>query len=305
MGYKHDYDKALFRLTQIIAKLYQGAKLSNKELAEEFGVSTKTIQRDFSKLVVLFPIYQEKKLWQLESSFEFEENLSIEDDMTLKLLLQTSKSFDKSFQNRACQLLSRINDNISSPIYTKIALEDISSKLLEVNLIEEAINSSHQISFTYSKGAKEFRITSSPYKIVNFDSFWYLVAKRDDRYLRKYYLQYISNISIENITFRKSKNVEKLIFNAINIWFNDEANIDIELLVDKSIIEYFQRKSISPTQEIKGYDKDGNMIVSLKITHKEEIIPIVKYWLPKVKVLIPKEINEEIKEEIAQFIKWT
>ncbi|MBD3843120.1 MAG: transcriptional regulator, partial [Campylobacterales bacterium] len=40
MQYKHNYDKALYRYTQIIAKLYSGAKLSNKELADEFGVST-------------------------------------------------------------------------------------------------------------------------------------------------------------------------------------------------------------------------------------------------------------------------
>ena len=304
MAYKHDYDKALFRLTQIIAKLYQGAKLSNKELAEEFGVSTKTIQRDFSKLVALFPIYQEKKLWQLESNFEFEEHLSIEDDITLKLLLQTSKSFDKSFQDRASQLLSRINDNIKSPIYTKIALEDISPKLPEVNFIEEAINSSRQISFTYSKGTDNFKVTANPYKIVNFDSFWYLVAKKENQ-LRKYYLQYISAVTLEETIFRKSKKVEELIHNAINIWFNDESNIDVELLVDKSIIEYFQRKSISPTQEIKGYDEDGNMIVSLKVTHKNEIIPIIKYWLPYIKVLSPKEINKEIKQELLKFIKWT
>lgn len=304
MAYKHDYDKALFRLTQIIAKLYQGAKLSNKALAEEFGVSTKTIQRDFVKLVALFPIYQEKKLWQLENNFEFEENLSIEDDITLKLLQQTSKSFDKSFQDRASQLLSRINDNIKSPIYTKIALEDISTKLPELNLIEEAINNSKQISFTYSKDGDSFTVIANPYKIVNFDSFWYLVAKRDNQ-LRKYYLQYLSDVELQENTFRKSKKVEELINNAINIWFNEEGNIDVELLVDKNIIEYFQRKSISPSQKIKGYDEDGDMIVSLKITHKNEIIPIIKYWLPNIKVLTPKEINEEIKEEILKFTKWT
>lgn len=304
MGYKHDYDKALFRLTQIIAKLYQGAKLSNKVLAQEFGVSTKTIQRDFTKLVALFPIYQEKKQWQLQSDFEFEENLFIEDDITLKLLLQTSKSFDKSFQDRASQLLTRINDNIKSPIYTKIALEDISPKLTEVTIIEEAINSSLKITFMYSKGGETFQVTANPYKIVNFDSFWYLVAKKENN-LRKYYLQYISNVTLTTTTFRKSKKVETLMHNAINIWFNDEATIDVELLVDKSIIEYFQRKAISATQEIKGYDEAGNMIMSLKITHNKEIIPVIKYWLPKVKVLAPIEINEEIKEEIAKFLKWT
>lgn len=304
MVYKHDYDKALFRLTQIIAKLYQGAKLSNKELSEEFGVSTKTIQRDFSKLVALFPIYQDKKLWKLESSFEFEESLSIEDNITLKLLLQTSKSFDKSFQDRASKLLSRINDNIKSPIYTKIALEDISSKLSEVNLIEEAINSSKRVTFTYTKDGISFEVKADPYKIVNFDSFWYLVVKKDG-HLRRYYLQNLSDIKIEEIVFRKSKRIEELINNAINIWFDETGDIHVELLVNKKIIDHFQRKSISPTQKIKGYDEEGNMIVSLKITHKNEIIPIIKYWLPYIKVLTPKEINKEIKVELMKFIKWT
>ena len=249
MAYKHDYDKALFRLTQIIAKLYQGAKLSNKELSEEFDVSTKTIQRDFSKLVALFPIYQEKKLWQLESNFEFEENLSIEDEITLKLLLQTSKSFDKSFQDRASQLLSRIKNNIKSPIYTKIALEDISSKLSEVNLIEEAINTSRQVTFTYLKDDSSFEVTIDPYKIVNFDSFWYLVGKKEGK-LRRYYLQNLSATKIEDATFRKSKKIEELINNAINIWFDENGDIDVELLVHKSIIEYFLRQPISPTQKV-------------------------------------------------------
>jgi len=58
LAYKHDYDKKLFRRTQIIAKLYNGAKLTHKELAEEFNVSTKTIQRDFTALVIHYPIYK-------------------------------------------------------------------------------------------------------------------------------------------------------------------------------------------------------------------------------------------------------
>jgi predicted DNA-binding transcriptional regulator YafY len=61
MQYKHNYDKALYRYTQIIAKLYSGVKLSNTELSKEFQVSTKTIQRDFAKLVLMHPIFQEKK----------------------------------------------------------------------------------------------------------------------------------------------------------------------------------------------------------------------------------------------------
>ena len=55
MGYKHDYDKILTRLTIILAKLNDGESLSVKELAQEFNVSTKTIQRDFNERLSAFP----------------------------------------------------------------------------------------------------------------------------------------------------------------------------------------------------------------------------------------------------------
>lgn len=304
MNYKHDYDKALYRYTQIIAKLYGGAKLSNKDLADEFGVTTKTIQRDFAKLVLLFPIHKEKNRWVLEQSYEFEEHLSLQDDLTLKLLLQASKSFDKTFQESSSKLLLRINENISSPIYTKIELENISNKLQEIASIEKAINSSSQITFQYLKDDDYFEVTIDPYKIVNFDSFWYLVGKRDGK-LRRYYLQNIFDVSIENTKFRKSKKIEELISNAINIWFDETDSFEVELLIDKSISKYFMRKPISSSQRFKEFDEDDNMIITLQATHENEIFPIVKYWLPNIRVLKPRGLNEKIKKDVEKFLKWT
>ena len=304
MAYKHDYDTKLFRRTQIIAKLYNGAKLTHKELAEEFNVSTKTIQRDFTALVTMYPIYKDGHSWKLEDGYEFEEQLSIQDDLTLKLLLQASKSFDKSFQTSSSKLLSRISENISSPIYTKIELEDISHKLNEIHLIESAINNSTQISFNYLKDDDYFTMTIDPYKIVNFDSFWYLVGKRKGN-LRRYYLQNVFVVKVEDTTFRKSKKIEELINNAINIWFDENNSFEVKLLIDKSISKYFQRKPISKTQRYIGHDKDDNMVVTLQATHENEIYPIIKYWLPNIKILEPKEMNEKVKKDIQEFINWT
>lgn len=304
MAYKHDYDKTLFRLTNIIAKLYNGAKLSNSELAEEFNVSTKTIQRDFVKLVALYPIYKDGRKWCLQNDFQFDEKLSIEDDITLKLLSNVSKSFDKSFSQRADKLLQRLNENINSPIYTKIELEDISNKLSEIKEIETAINNSHTIIFTYLRDDNYFDVELEPYKIVNFESFWYLIGKNND-VLKKYYLQNIFDIEILDQNYRVSKKALKSIENALNIWFREDENISIKLLIDKSIVKYFLRKTISPTQRLVEFDEDENMIISLDISNENEIIPVVKYWLPNIKVLEPKELNDKIKKEIEKFLKWT
>ncbi len=70
-------------------------------------------------------------------------------------------------------------------------------------------------------------------------------------------------------------------------------------------MKYFQRKPISQTQRFIDLDNDGNMIVSIDISNENEIIPIVKYWLPNIKIIEPIELNEKIKKEIEKFLKWT
>ncbi|NCB10805.1 MAG: WYL domain-containing transcriptional regulator [Erysipelotrichia bacterium] len=304
MQYKHNYDKALYRYTQIIAKLYSGDKLSNKDLADEFGVSTKTIQRDFAKLVLLFPIFQDKKLWQLKKGFEFREDFSIEDEITLKLLESTSKSFDESFAKSAEKLLKRIDENIFSPIYTKIDIEDISPKLHEIKTIESAINENRKISFLYQKDENNFKTEVEPYKIVNFEGFWYLVSKRDGA-LRRYYLKNISDVTTLDEKFKKSKQLQTNLDNALNIWFEETKPYEVELLVSSHIAKYFQRKPISKTQNIKGFDSDGHMQLTLDITDDNELIPLIKYWLPHIKVVSPNELNEKIKKDVEKFLKWT
>ena len=46
MSKPHDYDTILTRLTRMIQRLQAGETLRVPALAEEFGVSRKTIQRD-------------------------------------------------------------------------------------------------------------------------------------------------------------------------------------------------------------------------------------------------------------------
>jgi len=49
---KPSHDKLATRLTQRLIKLNQGEKLSPLELAKEFDVSLRTIQRDLNERVV-------------------------------------------------------------------------------------------------------------------------------------------------------------------------------------------------------------------------------------------------------------
>ena len=67
----HDYDKILTRLTIILQRLYEGEKLSVSELAEEFNVSTKTIQRDFNERLYRFPIVKVGRKWKMQDGRQY------------------------------------------------------------------------------------------------------------------------------------------------------------------------------------------------------------------------------------------
>lgn len=71
MSQKHkDYDVALIRILSIFQRLLEGQTLQKKELAEEFNVSEKTIQRDINTRLHSYPIVYSKNVgWQLDPSF--------------------------------------------------------------------------------------------------------------------------------------------------------------------------------------------------------------------------------------------
>ena len=69
---KKDYDKTLTRLIHILTKLSNNEKPTSKELAEEFGVGVRTIQKDFKDTLSYYPIYRDK-----EHRYHFLEGFSL------------------------------------------------------------------------------------------------------------------------------------------------------------------------------------------------------------------------------------
>ena len=65
------HERLADRLANILTKLNMGYQLSIKELASEFGVSTRTISRDFDRLNTYLPLLQdnETKRYYLESNY--------------------------------------------------------------------------------------------------------------------------------------------------------------------------------------------------------------------------------------------
>ncbi|MEA3497532.1 MAG: WYL domain-containing protein, partial [Campylobacterota bacterium] len=175
----------------------------------------------------------------------------------------------------------------------------------EIQLLESAIKEKKVILCNYKLGDKVYDLSLKPLKIANYEGFWYLIAldSRNDE-LKKYYLKDITNSKVTTDNFVSDTKLDKLLDNSISIWFQKDVEpFEVKLFVDSSIAKYFKRKPISKTQTIESLYEDGSMDIVIKITNEMEILPLIKYWLPFIKVLSPKSIDETIKFELEKYLK--
>lgn len=302
MAYKHDYDKILTRLSFILSKLNDGEALSVKELAKEFNTSERTVQRDFNERLVSFPIYQENKKWKMQDGFKVQKSKSLEDEIVLDIIEKITEGIGGKFASKSHKLLSKIKNEDFNPIYTKLNIEDISDKFGEIQIIEGAIKAKKEIECSYDDQRHDiFSVTLKPLKIVNFEGFWYLVALQDE-VLKKYYLKNISNVKAIDITFATDAKLEDLLENSVSVWFqNGIEPFEVKIYANKIATKYFQRRPL-PTQSIESLGQDGTMEFVVKITHEMEIIPIVKYWLPHIRVIEPQWIQDMIDEDLKEYL---
>ncbi len=80
-----------------------------------------------------------------------------------------------------------------------------------------------------------------------------------------------------------------------NIWFTDNMNLEVTVLIDAKVSHYFRRrKMLFPTQEIKEERPDGSLVVSFRVGQYEAIINILKSWIPNIVILAPEEFRNTL-----------
>lgn len=299
----HDYDKILTRLITILSRLHDGEALCAKELAEEFQVSGRTILRDFTERLGSFPIYKEKAKYKMQEGFRLEKSKTFEDTLVLDILEKITQSIGGKLASKTHKLLDKLRNEDFNPIYTKLNIEDISDKFALIEQLEQAIKKTQVISCVYNNEinppAKEIL---KPLKIVNYEGFWYLVALDSDGYVRKLYLKRVSHVKGTGEHFTSDARIDSLLENSISIWFqSDRDPFDVVVYANARAAKYFKRRPL-PTQKIESLHQDGSLEFRVTITYEMEIIPIIKYWIPHLKVLEPLWLQEMINEDLQSYL---
>ena len=290
------------RHSQILERLNSGETLSITELAREWNIQTKTLQRDFKKLmegsygVVRADDGKRFKISKKRTTTK-------EASTAIKMLDSLSQEIGEEFYTRAQIALHKIESHIESPFYTRIDVEDISQKMKLIEQLEVAIAEHKIVSFKYRKWYAPDDIKThenvKPYKIIIFDGFFYLFCQVKD-YYPKFYLKEITDLVVSEQTFKHREKVYASMQKAQDIWFDPAKEaFEVILFLDSTVRVYFERKPIKD-QFLKKY-VDGTGEITIYITNKEECFSILKKWLPHVKIVEPIGLQEEFESILTSY----
>ena len=74
---------------------------------------------------------------------------------------------------------------------------------------------------------------------------------------------------------------------------------EVWLRVAPEVAHYFSRRALLPQQQ-QYPNADGSLLVSTKIDHVSQLLPVVRYWLPHVRVVQPVEWHEVLVQGLRQ-----
>jgi len=286
-----NHDTIATRLGIILNKLNSGERFSIEELAEEFNVSKRTIQRDINERFSYLPLKKENGYYFLEEyclgKLNFED---IKSFATLSGIKNLYPSLTDSF------IVDLLNSKINQTYLIKgYEYEDLSSKNKHFETLNIAIVTHQTITLTYNDKKRELK----PYRLINTDGIWYLSADENNQ-LKTYTISKISNLATTSNTFKPNKEFESIINKNQDTWFSKDK-IDVTLKVDNKVKEYFLRRELLPHQKIIEHNE--NLVLSTTVSYDDEILKVVRYWIPNIKILKPAYLQKKLLQELKTYIE--
>lgn len=305
MGTQEEIKK---RHEEILQRLLCGELLAPSKLADEYGVSPKTIQRDFTNHIVKnnlqFDIRYEPelKVWKANDRTRDKRFLTNEETLIISMFREIISKHGSTFNQQAEWFFRRYEDNIINSIYSKVDCEDISGQIADLMLIQQAIEHSSALSINYrEKGTR----TICPYKIATFDGYWYIMARdTKDNKIKSFYFKEMADIELTTEHFMKEEGTLNRIDNAVNAYFDYHAEpFEVQLEVSPQVAHILKRKKINPTQYVINEYDDGTIEVSLTITYPMEIIPFIQSWMPHIRVISPQVLQDQLEQNLKVYMQ--
>ncbi|RLC51814.1 MAG: hypothetical protein DRZ79_02175 [Candidatus Cloacimonadota bacterium] len=321
-------NEALYRQWQILHLIYQNGSrgISLQNLADEFGVSKRTIRRDITNLsAVGFPIYDEvdnsrgrQLFYYIISNYRIPEiQFSLPEITELYLAYLTFESYYKNDSNPLAAALKKINSTIPEEMrnFLKRMNKDIipddsltlksSENLIEkVRLIQQAINGGKRINFQYfNPFKKEYSQREvSPYGFKSYQKNFYMAGFCHSRNkIRTFAVNRISELKIISKKILKQELDLKSFFDDGFGIFSGNLRW-VELHCSAEIAYFIKERNWHPQTKFQDLP-DGSVIMKLPVNGFLEIKRFILSYGSNIRVLKPVALKKIIAEEIAEMKK--
>ncbi|HIJ95037.1 MAG TPA: WYL domain-containing protein [Desulfuromonadales bacterium] len=293
-----NHDTLVYRLAQILIKLNQGEKLDPLALADEFGVNMRTVQRDLNVRFAYLPLQKTDGRYHLEPAYLG--RLSTRDIERFAGLAGVRGLFPSLSDD----FLGDIFDNrIQSALLVKgHNYEDLAGKEEIFRMLERAIVARSHISFNYARDDGDKSYTAvAPFKLMNHKGIWYLVARDGDK-LKTFSFARIERVTLLDSRFAGDLKVDAMLKEEDGIWLGEEKR-EIVLQITREIAGYFKRRKLIANQIIEKELEDGGLIVSAKVGHENQVLPIVRYWIPHIRIISPEGLQKELEKDLRRYLE--
>jgi len=294
------HERLAYRLSDIIIRLNNGERLDVFELADTYKVSTRTLKRDFQdRLTILDFIESGPQFYRLATKkigcFDlvdikrFANFASIQD-----LLPQIDRQF---FQQK-------LNQSIS---VKGLAYENVSHRREDFEAINQAIANFRSIEFDYQKIGKQTSTNYSkhhylePYHLLNKNGIWYVVGRCNDQ-TRTFCFTQISNLVITNEGFECDEQIKANLISTDSLFFDNHIS-EIVLQVNAEVAGYFERRDLLPNQELLRKLDNGDLLLVCRNVHPREVVPIVQYWIPHIRVISPSNVQIQMQVLLKGYLE--
>ena len=292
-----NHDTLVYRLAQMLVKLNQGEKLDPHALADEFGVNLRTIQRDINVRFAYLPLEKTAGRYHLDPAFLGKlSTRDIERFAGLAGVLGLFPSLSDDF------LRDIFDTRIQSALLVKgHHYEDLAGKEMAFRQLEQAIVARRHVAFEYQKeeGLKSYSAIA-PFKLMNHKGIWYLAARDGDK-LKTFAFAKIDGLKLLDTQFDPDPQVDKTLAEEDGIWLGEDKK-EIVLKIAREVAGYFKRRRLIANQVIEKELEDGGLIVSAKVGHVNQVLPIVRYWIPHIRIISPEGLQDEMERELVMYL---
>jgi predicted DNA-binding transcriptional regulator YafY len=284
-----------------------------KELADRFGVNIRTVYRDMVALGtdLRIPVYDDKGRWRIEEShmlppvrLTLSEALNI--FLAARLMLRYSQRYDPNvdatFTKLSLVLLPALAEQVRKAMDWMRELPKDEKRLRVLTTVAEAWVRQRMLKIVYrSLTAEEAgERVIEPYYIEpaapEHDSYVvaYCHVRKEIRTFKMSRIE-IVELTSEPYTIPSDFDANKFFSSSWRVVAGGEVETVKLKIIDPEILRIMEETVWHPSQALQ-MQKDGSMIMTLKVATTVDFLAWILGWGEKIEVLEPKELREEVME---------